>query len=73
MVKDQAVFDLDNKVSILDMAKMHSRRTYMDCPHFDGFEFLGWHMKIEQFFDAIGIKEEDKMPIVMIHLEGRAS
>ena len=29
-------------------------------------------MKIQQFFEAVGMQEEDKIQTVMIHLEGKA-
>lgn len=29
-------------------------------------------MKIQQYFEAVGVKKEDKIQMVMIHLEGRA-
>ena len=57
--------------TLLDPLRINSRRSKLDCPRFDGYDFLGWHMKVEQFFKAMGIQEE-KVQIVMIHLEGKA-
>ena len=52
---------------ILDLFKINSRRSKLDCPCFDGYDFLGWYMKVEQFFEAIAVVEEEK---VQLYLEG---
>ena len=44
----------------------------LECPHFDGGDFSGWIMKLEQFFKAKRIKDEAKVRLVMMQLEGRA-
>ena len=57
---------------ILDPFKINSKRSKLNCPCFDGYEFLGWYMKVEQFFKAIEVAEKEKVQLVMIHLEGKA-
>ncbi|TYJ49733.1 hypothetical protein E1A91_A01G155300v1 [Gossypium mustelinum] len=47
-----------------------SRR--LECPSFDGSDFRGWLTKLEQYFEAEGTPEEEKVRVVMLHLEGRA-
>ena len=49
---------LDN---LLDPSKINPKHNTLDCPRFDGYDFLGWHMKDEYFFEAIKIREEDKV------------
>ena len=58
---------------ILDSSRINARRSKLESPCFDGYDFLGWYMKVEQFFEAIGTLEEKKVQIVMIHLDGKAS
>ena len=54
---------------ILDPLKVDPHRN-LDCPRFNGHDFLGWFMKIQQFFEDVGIQEEEKITLVMINLEG---
>ena len=58
--------------TILDPLKINARRSKLDCPHFDGYNFLVRYMKVEQFFEAIGVAEDKKVQLVMIHLEDKA-
>ena len=51
---------------------MNPRRSKLDCPRFDGYDFLGWRLKVEQFFEVVNLLEEDKVPTIMIHLDGKA-
>ena len=44
----------------------------MDYPKFDGYDFLGWRLKTEQYFEALNIAKEDKIQTIMIHLDGKA-
>ena len=57
--------------SLFDPFKMLSRRNKLECPRFEGYDFLGWLMRVEQFFDAVGTQEIDEVQIVMIHLDGK--
>ena len=52
--------------------KFNSRRSKLECPRFDGFDFLGWKLKVEQYFEAVTLPEEEKVPTVMIYLDGKA-
>ena len=58
--------------SILDSLRISARRSKLECPRFDEYDFLGWYMKVKQFFEAMGTLEEEKVQIVMIHLDGKA-
>ena len=58
--------------TILDPLKINSSRSKLECPRFDGYDFLGWYMKVEQFFEAVGVEESNKVQLVMIHLNGKA-
>ena len=60
-----------NYESNLD-SKINYSRNNLDCPHFDGRDFLGWLMKVQQFFEVVGTMEKDKIQVVMIHLDGKA-
>ena len=55
----------------MDSMRMNPRRSKLDCPRFDGYDFLGWRLKVEQFFKVVNLPEEDKVPTVMIHLDGK--
>ena len=65
---------LNLKVSNLtgDSSRFNPKRSKLDCPMFDGYDFLRWRLKIEQYFEAMCIAEKDKVQIPMIHLEGKA-
>ena len=64
--------ELNSHTSLGDIVRIIPHRSKLDCPRFDGYDFLGWHMKMEQYFDAVGTQEVDKIQLVMIHLDGRA-
>lgn len=42
------------------------------CPHFDGSDFKIWWPKLEQYFEAEGIADGDKVRTVMLSKEGKA-
>ena len=44
----------------------------LDYPRFDGTDFSGWLMKMEQYFETGQIREVDKVRVTMMNLEGRA-
>ena len=46
---------------ILDPLKIHSRHSKLECPRFDKYDFLGWHMKVEQFFEVVGTLQDEKV------------
>ena len=59
-------------LTILDPSKVNARRNKLDCPRFDGYDFLSWFMKVEQFFETVGTLVQDKVQMVIIHLDGHA-
>ena len=64
--------ELASFVNFLDSSKFSPRRSKFECPRFDGQDFLGWSMKIDQYFDAVKVQDDEKISIVMIHLNGKA-
>ncbi|KAG8497362.1 hypothetical protein CXB51_008586 [Gossypium anomalum] len=44
----------------------------LECLKFEGNDFRGWWTKLEQYFEAKGILESNKVRLVMLNLEGRA-
>ena len=57
--------------SLLDPFRVNFRHNKLECPRFYGYDFLGWYMKIEEYFEAVGAIEEEKVRLVMIHLDGK--
>ena len=55
-----------------ERARINPRRSKLKCPKFDGYNFLGWKLKVERFFETVIMAEEDKVQIAMIHLKGKA-
>ena len=55
-----------------DQMKLNLRRFKLECPRFDGVDFLGQKLKVEQFFEAVALPEAEKVQTVMIHLDGKA-
>ena len=56
----------------LGVTRSLTKYSKLECPHFDGIDFRGWLLKIEQFFEADQTKSNDKVRRVMMHLDGRA-
>ncbi|KAK5840865.1 hypothetical protein PVK06_009770 [Gossypium arboreum] len=54
---------------VIGMSEKVSR---LECLKFDSNDFRGWWTKLEQYFEAEGILESNKVRIVMLNLEGRA-
>ena len=44
----------------------------LECPRFDGTDFPGWLLKVEQYFESNSIEDAAKVRVVMMHLDGRA-
>ncbi|KAL4335086.1 hypothetical protein GQ457_07G026120 [Hibiscus cannabinus] len=44
----------------------------LKCPSFDGSNFRDWWSKLEQFFLAEEVSEDDMVKVVMLQLEGKA-
>ena len=55
-----------------EMVRLNTKRSKLDCLKLEGYDFLGWKLKVEQYFEAVKLAEEDKVLTAMIHLEGRA-
>ena len=45
----------DSQNTSMETLNVNSHKSKMECPRFDGQDFLGWHMKMEQLFEAVGI------------------
>ena len=61
-----------NQAISSDSIRLNPSRSKLNCPRFDGFDFFGWRLKVEQFFEPVNLPEEKKVPTVMIHLNGKA-
>ena len=55
-----------------EMVQLNTQRSKLDCPKFEGYDFLDWKLKVEQYFEAVKLVEEHKVLTAMIHLKGRA-
>ena len=62
----------NSQTTHLESFRFDSHKSKIECPKFDGHDFLGWHMKVEQFFEAVRIPIEEKVQTVMIHLDDKA-
>ena len=62
----------DISVGTLDLSRINYKCNNLDCPHFDGQDFLGWFIQVQQFFESTSIPDHEKILMVMIHLEGKA-
>ena len=71
-VKHVSLLNLEVSNLTGDSSHFNPKRSKLDCPKFDGYDLLGWSLKIEQYFNAVCIAEEDNVQTVMIHLEGKA-
>lgn len=52
--------------------RVPSNYTKITCPRFDVEDFRGWLLKMEQFFVVDNTPENDKVRLVMMHLDERA-
>ncbi|OMO62221.1 Retrotransposon gag protein [Corchorus olitorius] len=50
----------------------YTKHSKIECPRFDGSDFMGWYHRILQFFEADSTPEETRIRTFMMHLEGRA-
>ncbi|KAK8282543.1 hypothetical protein V6Z12_D08G034600 [Gossypium hirsutum] len=67
---DGTSFHRETTSHILEKSEMVRR--HLECPNFDGSDFRGWLTKLEQYFEAEGTLDSDRVRVVMLHLEGRA-
>ena len=63
---------LPEHIDLTGGSRLQTKYAKLECPRFDGENFRGWLLKLEQFFEADHTKEQDKVRTVMLHLEGRA-
>ena len=59
-------------VDLTEIGRLHTKLSKLECPRFDGTDFKGWLLKMEQFFVVDQTREHDKVRTVMMHLDGRA-
>ena len=49
----------------LDLSRDGSCRMYkqgrLDCPHFDGIDFSRWMLKMDQYFEAERVRDDEKV------------
>ncbi|OMO78678.1 hypothetical protein COLO4_24687 [Corchorus olitorius] len=55
-----------------DTLRSYTKHSKIECPRFEGSDFVGWYHRILQFFEADSTLESSKIRTVMMHLEGRA-
>ena len=48
------ILEIDSMDSIIDPLKTFSRRSKLKCLRFEGYDFLGRLIKVEQFFEVVG-------------------
>lgn len=64
--------NLSMPADVSNTTRFPSNYTKITCPRFNGEDFRGWLLKIEQFFVVDNTQERDKVRLVMTHLDGRA-
>ena len=47
------------------------RHGRLECPKFEGEDFEGWFLKLEQYFKVEKISKDNKVLMVMMFMEGR--
>ncbi|OMP04071.1 hypothetical protein COLO4_09979 [Corchorus olitorius] len=57
---------------IISDEKPFTKHTKLQCPKFNDDDFLGWKLKVEQFFAADNIEDKHKVLVAMMHLDGKA-
>ncbi|OMO87253.1 Retroviral aspartyl protease [Corchorus olitorius] len=55
-----------------DSTRTFTKHSKLECPQFNDDDFLEWHSRIEQFFEVGNTPKNQKIRLVMMHLEGRA-
>ena len=59
-------------IDLTGISRPLTKYSKLECPRFDGTNFRGWLLKMEQFFEADQTREEDKVRSVMVHMDGKA-
>ncbi|OMO52671.1 Retrotransposon gag protein [Corchorus olitorius] len=70
--KSQAISTPADSTSQDSSTRPYTKHSKLECPKFDGSDFMGWHHRILQFFEADSTPEHTRIRTVMMHLEGRA-
>ena len=60
-------------IDLTDGTRFHTKYSKLECPRFDGENFHGWLLKMDQFFEAGRTPEQEKVRTVMMHLEGKGT
>ena len=63
--------ELDSQNTTMETIRLNTTKNIIKCPRFEGRDFWGWQMKVEQFFEAVGTPNDAKMQTIMIHLDGK--
>ena len=57
-------------VETMETSREMANRSYkshkLECPRFDGENFIGWLMKLDQFFESEKVQDGDKVRTVMM-------
>ena len=62
----------ESQNTTLETFRVNARKSKIECPRFDGHDFFGWPLKVEQYFEAMGLSNDEKVQTIMIHLDGKA-
>ena len=65
-LKPDSVGMLVEPLTMGDSTYKHYRYGHLDCPKFDGTNFPGWIMKLEQFFEVEKVLKGNKIRMVMM-------
>ena len=59
-------------IDLTELGRSQTKLSKLECLRFDGSDFKGWFLKMEQFFVVDHTRDQDKVRTVMMHLEGKA-
>ena len=61
-----------DNLDLTEPGRSQTKLSKLECPRFDGTDFKGWYLKMEQFFVVDHTRDQDRVRTVMMHLEGKA-
>ena len=61
-----------DNLDLTELGRSQTKLSKLECPRFDGTDFKGWYLKMEQFFVVDHTRDQDRVRTVMMHLEGKA-
>ena len=64
--------NLDGHIDLTEASKITTKYIKLTCLKFDGTDFKGWLLQMDQFLEVDKTKEHDKARIVIMHLDGKA-